>query len=322
MADESLYIWLNRNDETVRNFASYRRFFECLRASFLPAPARLTVGNRKPTDISGYDAPALMKALDRAKDNLTLSSADESLKTLLWPLKDRTAISIYFNPGTTEQNRTLFVDLAESIEPTYGRCHFYAAMKELNATHYSRSRTFYASGLYWLNFFGPDEEARQGGPALERNPFVRAQRFPHGLLLEVCESPWEAITPEGVQRLIQATESMPPLPEQAAEPKPPAPQAQRFRIPAEQLKIAGFSGFYDRMTRVFWITENLVPPSILDRTTQEGIHRIRDSKEPAVSGVRVLFSTREAAELNKDLLQGLEAEAWYVSAVTGKPQRA
>jgi hypothetical protein len=310
MARGSLYIWLNRDDEAIRTYESYRPFFRRLAHSFLPPPAFLAVGNRKPSKITGYDGPALVKALDKAKDNLTLTSEDESLKILLWPLDGRTAVSIYFNPDTAEQNRTLFLQLSEAIEPTYGLCHLYSAMEALNAQYYKVDRTFYASGLFWLNIFGPEEEARQGGPALEHNPYARADRFPFGLVIQVCDSPEEAATPEGIERLVKATQAMPPLPGKTPQP-----------IPADHITIAGVSGFYGSGNTTFWITKNIVPPAPLDPKSIEAIRRVRESKAPPVSQVRVLFSLKEAAELNKPILQEL-AESWYVSAETGQPAKA
>lgn len=304
MARGSLYIWLNRDDETIRSFDSYKPFFECLRRSFLPPPSALAIGNRKPSRISDYDAPSLVKALDKAQDNVTITSADDVLKILLWPLDNRTAISLYLNPATPEQNRELFLQLSEAIRPTYGRCHLYSAMTLLEQEHYKATRTFYTDGLFWLNIFGPEEEQRQGGQALENNPFTQVERLSYGLVLQVCDSPEEASTPEGVQRLVQATNSMPQLP---------------GKTPI--VATPGVPGFFDPATATYWITKNIVPAKSLDSQSIQAIRLVLESTNPPVAKVHVLFSMRQAAELNKSKLQDF-AESWYVSAETGQPERA
>jgi hypothetical protein len=183
-------------------------------------------------------------------------------------------------------------------------------MESLNARQYTKNRTFYAAGLFWLNVLGPEEEARQGGPALAQNPFAKVDRFPFGLVMQVGESPEDAATPEGVERLVKATQAMPPLPGVVSQP-----------TPASHINVAGTSGFFEPDSGVFWITKNIVPAAPLDAKSLETIRRVRESREPIVSQVRILFSLREAAEENKSLLQGL-AESWYVSAETGQPAKA
>jgi hypothetical protein len=110
--------------------------------------------------------------------------------------------------------------------------------------------------------------------------------------------------------LVKATQAMPPLPGVVSQP-----------TPASHINVAGTSGFFEPDSGVFWITKNIVPAAPLDAKSLETIRRVRESREPIVSQVRILFSLREAAEENKSLLQGL-AESWYVSAETGQPAKA
>jgi hypothetical protein len=315
-------MWINRSDEAWQSAASLQPFFACLSSPALPRPTQLQVGNLKPREIQGYDSGPLVKALDRDDINVTLSSADGAFKTLIWPLKNRTAISIYLPPISPDDAHSLFVRIAETVNPTYARCHFYSAMNDLEAAHYKRYRTFYASGLYWLNFFGPEEEAGQGGPSLAHNPFAEVRRLPSGLFLQVCSSPTEAASPEGVRRLVQATSAMPPLPGQAQE--PPAqttPLAEQVPLLTEELTLAGQHGFYDKATESFWITKNLVPATSLSAKAIAQLSAIRQSANPKITRVNVLFSLKEAAEINKSALDATGAGTWFVSADTGMPEK-
>lgn len=315
-------MWINRSDAAWQSAASLQPFFACLGTPFLPRPTRLQVGNYKPRDIQGYDYPPLVKALDRDDINVTLSSADGAFKILIWPLKNRTAISIYLPSISADDARSLFVHIAETLKPTYACCHFHSAMNELNDTHYKRGRTFYASGLFWLNFFGREEEARQGGPALAQNPFAEVRRLPVGLLLQVCSTPTEAASPEGVRKLVQATSAMPPLPDQAPEPAAQsAPLSEQVPLLTEEVTVAGQHGFYDKATESFWITKNLVPATTLSAKVIAQLSATKQSANPRITRVNVLFSLKEAAEVNKSALEAASVGAWFVSADTGIPEK-
>ena len=109
--------------------------------------------------------------------------------------------------------KNFFLNVTKAISFTYGSCYFDKIRHDLHNNVYEQigRRTFFASGLYWLNFFGPEEEAKQGGKALENNPYAtEIKRLDNGLFIQVGESPFDGYTDTGREQLINATKAMPP----------------------------------------------------------------------------------------------------------------
>jgi hypothetical protein len=299
-------MWLNRDEPEPRGADGFRPVLELLERSFVPRPERLEAGGRERPAASFLD-PAVLAALDRRKHGVALVGDD--LWAEIVQLPQRSIVTVVFPPGPpADEIRTLFLELARILEPTYARCHLEKHEQTLYRSHYEqRPRTFYASGLYWLNLFGPDEEARQGGPALADNPHARVERRTEGLLLEIGEGPEQAASPEGEQALLAATAAMPPLPgEERVE-------------PAELVEIGGERGWRDPADRSFWVTKHLDPAARLGDDAIARLGRLRGGGDPPITQVHVLFSSEEAAQRNAEALRDAGVETWFVAPDTGQP---
>jgi len=209
--EDRLFLWINRDDAEFQGAAALRPVLDRLAASTLPP---ITLLGAKGRPIKGYLDPAVLKDLGKKKTSEKYTNPAPALELAVAQLPDRTAISLFVPNSVAppaEELSQLFRDLIAIVSPTYARLAPLAASRALYDEVYAlQRRTFYASGLYWLNFFGPKEEAKQGGAALAQNPFARVERLPQGLLMQVGEGPLDMLTPEGRQRLIQATAAMPP----------------------------------------------------------------------------------------------------------------
>jgi hypothetical protein len=211
--DDRFFIWINRDDAEFQGAGAFKPLLERLERSFLPRPTVLGADGKAGRAVKGYLDPAVLKALDRKK-NARAANPDAQLDVVVWQLPNRTAISIFvpLAVAAADELRDLLRDAIQIVSPTYATVRLERAGSALNDEVYQmRRRTFYANGLYWLNFFGPPEEALQGGPALAKNPAARATRLPQGLLLEVGDGPLDILTTEGRRRLIDATAAMPPV---------------------------------------------------------------------------------------------------------------
>ena len=206
------YLQLDREGDAFHSYAALRPILERLDASFLPKPQKLEATSEREATVEGLLDPRVRKTIDKGRAYMGLKGPGVSCS--LGFSKNKSWLTIFFRLDTDAGAvRALFVNLCHLFSPLYGSVGPHNKDQEIYDAHYARARrTFYASGFFWLNFFGPEEEARQGGPALADNPCARATRFPNGLLLEVGESGLDAFTPEGERRLLDATRAMPPLP--------------------------------------------------------------------------------------------------------------
>ena len=313
---DNMWMWINHDGDDLRGAAALGPVLERLASSFLPPPSTVEATGLRERAIDGWTDPALAEVLDREKESTSL--AGDGLRVEILQGKSTTTLSILFRvPGpegpSAEEIRSLFADLCVLLDATYGRCHLQNRGRELHDAHYAaHPRTFYASGVYWLNFFGPDELARQGGAALAENPHARATRVGHGLLLEVGNGPLDAATPEGERRLVEATAAMPP----------PAAADDDGTGGGQPTTVNGVRGFFDHGDNSFCVTKHLQPGSQLDRRTVERLAGLRGQGDPPIEQVHVLFSDREAALANKDALDAAGVSTWYVADDTGEPRRA
>jgi len=284
----------------------------------------MSATDKSDCDVTGYLDPQVLRALDRKRHEVSLRAERDRLEVTLLQLRARTVINILVSEAWAAAQpvpdiRNLFLDLVKIVAPTYAFCHLDAHSRMLHEQHYDlKPRTFYASGLYWLNFFGPDEEARQGGAALERIPNARIERRPEGLLIEVGGGPLDAATPEGERMLLEATAAMPPLPPMDAD------AVEHARKPGGEAltTLNGVRGFFDPADNGFWISKHIDGDAPLDRKAVAKWSRLVGEGKPPVARVHVLFSRREAAERNRASLSSAGIVAWYVDPETGMPKPA
>ena len=315
MTDDLVHIWINRDDAEIRGAEGFRPVLERLDTSFLPGPTRLEGPGARPRSIEGYLDPEVGKALDRGGRSVMLTG--ERLWVDLLQLRARTSLSLRFSPDVpAAELRQLVVDLVELVSPTYARAHLEAAAQRLHEQHYrGHERSFYTDGLYWLNYFGPDELERLGGEALAENPHAVVERLGKGLLLEVGADPLEAATPEGEERLVAATGMLPTGEEAEAEDEE-GPEA------ADLVTIGGVRGFLDPVDNGFWVSKHISGERELDASTLERLASLPGQGDPPVGRVHVLFSTQEAATANRTALEAVGAETWYVDPESGEPRPA
>ena len=315
MTDDLVHIWINRDDAEIRGAEGFRPVLERLDTSFLPRPTHLEGPGARPRPIEGYLDPEVGKALDRGGRSVMLTG--ERLWVDLLQLRARTSLSLRFSPDVpAAELRQLVVDLVELVSPTYARAHLEAAAQRLHEQHYrGHERSFYTDGLYWLNYFGPDELERLGGEALADNPQAVVERLGKGLLLEVGADPLEAATPEGEERLVAATGMLPTGEEAEAEDEE-GPEA------ADLVTIGGVRGFLDPVDSGFWVSKHISGERELDASTLERLASLPGQGDPPVGRVHVLFSTQEAATANRTALEAVGAETWYVDPESGEPRPA
>lgn len=307
MDDRDFYwVFISRDDADRRSSGSIRPIFERLEASFLPKPATLQVPGAREATIAGWLDPKAAKAIDVGKRSVGF--VGQGIQASLVLPANRISMSLFFRPGPEPvEIRRLFLDLCDIVSPTYARAGLNNKGQELDDTAYAgHPRTFYADGLYWLNFFGPDEEARQGGPSLADNPYALVRRQRNGLLIQVGESGMEMLTPEGEARLVAATRAMPPVP--SDEPGPVDTMSVEGvgdapREPAPIITVGGVRGFLDPVDRRFWVSKHLDPPHPLDKATLRSLAKLPGKGTPSIKQVAVLFSTEEAAQANKTALE-------------------
>jgi hypothetical protein len=187
---------------------------------YLPVkPEYIMRSNRPLVKIQQYNCNIVLEALDKYGDVIEIyaENKDTSL-TIMQEAGKRSAFGLWIKLKLVKnmdplELRKFFLNITQVIPFTYASCHFDKNRKDLNNNVYEKisERTFFTSGLFWLNFFGPEEEANQGGKALENNPYAtEIKRFDNGLFIQVGESPFDCYTDAGREQLINATKAMPP----------------------------------------------------------------------------------------------------------------
>lgn len=178
-------------------------------------PSFLQIPGKKHYPFSVFDDKNLTAALKQKKDFILM---DNNYDALFAFFVLGTHVNVTFS--LTDDAKTgvpafvdVFLEIVKSGSLVCARAAaepFDTFLRNNNAVY---NRTFLMPGLFWLNFFGPDEEKKQGGWQIEQNPYAtRIERFPNGLFIQVGESPESCLTPEGEQRLLDATKAMPPVP--------------------------------------------------------------------------------------------------------------
>ncbi len=216
--ENMLKIIFYNNDKPILGYKCYHSVLENLNQSFLLKPELMEVTGLKSKTIKGFQDPKIEKAINRQKYFVELLNPIDDIAskstTSIYQTEDETFISIHFFINSTfdlfNDIKQLYMDLIDLLAPNYGYCHFNKHQYIFSKTYSNKERTFHTDGLYWLNFFGGTELKRQGGDALLDNPHAETKKLPQGIFLQVCDDPFEAASPEGEQKLIKATEAMPP----------------------------------------------------------------------------------------------------------------
>jgi hypothetical protein len=191
---------------------------ECFQNSFLPKPNRIEITDMKGKNVSSYVDKEIIKALDRKKYDVYVCIDEIETEIMLIHGRDDSGIGFsltedYLKKIDTKLIIDLFISISRLVKVTFSFCHITGNLRTISDKYpqlYDRS--FYCPGLRWLNFFGPEEEERQGGKAIEQNPYAtRIERFPEGLFIQVGNTPFDCLTPEGELQLVNATKAMPPL---------------------------------------------------------------------------------------------------------------
>lgn len=85
-----------------------------------------------------------------------------------------------------------------------------SGMTPLYSLYSQFPRTFHFNGLHWLQYWGREEAAAQGGlQKLLATPGIQARPLGEGILIQVGDNPHEMITEEGMKRLVDATRALP-----------------------------------------------------------------------------------------------------------------
>jgi hypothetical protein len=172
-------------------------------------------------EFSDYLSSEFLEKLDNGVYSLEVTLQND-FKIVFLKARRKSILSITFSRDyaltCVDQVRTLFRALVNVPSTIFGQCHVDAHARQMLLTgpYWELHRVGKLNGLFWLNFLGPEEEHLQGGPTIEDNPIAKVKRLPSGLILEVGESPFDALTPEGEQLLVDATLALPP-----PNPKPP-----------------------------------------------------------------------------------------------------
>jgi hypothetical protein len=191
---------------------------QCFQNSFLPKPNRIEITDKKGKNVVDYLDKEILKALEIQKYVVYLCIDEIDTEIMLIHGRDEAGIGFSFSEEYVKQiNKKdlieLFINISRLVNPTFSFCSLeskYVEILEKNRDIFNR--TFYAKGLRWLNFFGPEEEERQGGKTIEQNPYAtRIERFPEGLFIQVGNTPFDCLTPDGELQLVNATKAMPPL---------------------------------------------------------------------------------------------------------------
>lgn len=310
MRDDRLAFWFGRWDEAPRGDEAWRPMLERLEASFLPRPTSVFVDGAKPKKASSWLDKPVLKELARARGT---NLEGPGLLARLSSNRGRSVLALWFDewPSNAEAVQ-LFVDLCRRLSPDYAFGHPDQHTRRFAAAHPVPRRTTQASSLWWLTFFGPAEEAQQGGPALAQNPHARAERFPEGLLLEVGD-PLEAVTPTGEQRLLDATRALPPT-----LPQPAGPVVEVTTVPAELTELGGVRGFVEGAT--FWVPKHVDASQPLDARTVAQLAAVKRGLKAPLEFVIALFSDEAAAKANAGALSVVGVGAWCLDPETARPR--
>lgn len=308
--DDHLWLWINRDHAgSAPSPQLDGMVLQRLAATPLPAPSEVEATGGRASSVRGWDDPKLRKVLARGKGETTITAPGVRVDRMLG---DRLVWSVRLrlpeDPAGAGWISALFADLCVGLNATYGRGHLENNARTLYDEHYSaKERTFYASGLYWLNWFGPDELERQGGiGALAANPHARTQRMGAGLLIEVGDGYLDATTPAGIAALLAATLAMPPIGTEAA-------NADTYVATT----IAGQRGMFNTDDQSFWVNVHLDHGTHLSASRVAKIAALAGQGDPPVSKVNVLFSSDESAREEARTLLGLGVGVWYVDDETG-----
>jgi hypothetical protein len=186
------------------------------------------LSNEEPQPIDGKNLDMLLNFF-REQEWFSLYSKDDS-PDLVWQknIHDTDNHSIVFSPAPKKNtheinNHSLTLDSADhKLNITLFFKRIIQELKHLNtmeahdAEHcfklasriYKLFRRLKPDvGLMWLNYYNAAETKKRGGRALFDLPYAtHIEEINGGIFIQIGESPEEAMTPEGEERLFKATE--------------------------------------------------------------------------------------------------------------------
>jgi hypothetical protein len=217
--NDRLYLSFNSDKKNVFNSSMMGLVLENLDMILPVKPDYIIRSSHKPCKIQRYSSSIALKALDKYRDVIEIFDEARNVSiTIMQDVGRRSGFGIWLKVDLISKMQTtdikhLFLNIASNIPMIYADGHFQKNGDELYNNVYDKigRRTYFAAGLYWLNFFGTEEEAKQGGKALENNPYAtEVKRMANGLFIQVGESPFDCYTETGRELLINATNAMPP----------------------------------------------------------------------------------------------------------------
>lgn len=204
-------ITINTRDSSFKGSKSFLPILKSILKYGFTIPNKLEVTDRKSTVVNGIDDPKIIKALDKGKHAVILKN-NQDLEITILQMKRGAIFSMNFQMAQPRDLISLFKDLVQIVPVIYGYCHSKHHRERLLREVY-KDRTFYCKGFYWLNYFGNEELKKQGGEeAIMTNPYIAiAEPFEDGLFVQVGETPFDCLTPEGEAQLVNATNALPPV---------------------------------------------------------------------------------------------------------------
>lgn len=196
------------------NIEGWYNIMACLNDAPLLKPDLIRTLEMPDYPISGTTDELVMRAIKTEK-MIEIKRSDGRLNIVFLPVgRQNMLINMHrddLKKLPVVEISQLFKHIINCWEPKIGECSFYSVSKHLYNVYYQyKQRTNLSPGLVWLQFFGKDEFIRQGGEDIFSNPYVIAEKFGNGVLIQVGKSPFDAYTPEGEKLLVEATNAMPP----------------------------------------------------------------------------------------------------------------
>jgi hypothetical protein len=219
ITNDSINITLELNNSKENLWNSFKNILEILENSIFPKPKKLLIEDKDEISISSY-----MDLLIKSEtEKITIGSfqiydrLNETHIVFSINYKNKAGCNIKFSnkniiSASPAYLKELFKKLILTTKPIFAEVSFWEHSKNLFKEKYAnKERTFFSPGLYWLQYYAAEELRRQGGiEAIEKNPYIKSERIGEGLLVQVGESIYDSLTPEGEALLVKATEAMPP----------------------------------------------------------------------------------------------------------------
>ena len=203
------------------------RSIEILENSFLPRPDYLMVAGQKNKIIKSYADEKIKKLILKKKYLQTCTHSGQVAVVLYGNIDEGNFnIGIFYyaqnKPQEIEQIVDLFTSICQIETPCFAMAHPSKHFEYLKRAYRKynrwRAKERVSRGLYWLNYYGPEEIRKQGGDALLDNPYAEMTPMGEGLFIRVGDNPLELQKKKNEKIFFDATAAMPeiellPLPE-------------------------------------------------------------------------------------------------------------